>query len=408
MHPLSYSVVGLRLLLVALVASSALPARAQCRRDCALGQSRDPYGCCVDVPVRRERRRSTEPRPEAIVGDSSSVLAADVATELHLWARASLARARELDRSSHARAVPFFRQAAGTSLVFLALAPGDPRAGRMRAILVQGLDGAGLDEEGEREAAALGGPRPADEPPALRTLRADTLLNRAWAHHTLAGRLAASRYATPRERASARYRRAADYFALYVASFPDLPEAPGARSELAYALIGAGDPAGAAIALEELARVHPERRPEALPRAIDAYARALALEVQSGALVLRSDPPSPPAPIPFPPVLQRLFDARERYLAGPGDPEFARAQDLENTLWLYRYGHFAEVERRLNALLIARCDDGVARNAWTILASMRSEPRTEPSATEVCSVRRARCADAPNSPECVAELGPPR
>jgi hypothetical protein len=403
------------LLCAALFAAPALsvaPVRAQCVRSCALGQARDPYGCCIQAPARRPRRPS-ELRPEALVGDASSVLADDAATELYHWARAFLAQARELDGTSHARAVWFFRQAAGTALVFITLAPDDPRAGRMRVVLVQGLDGAGLVDEGEREAAALGGPRPAAESPELRTLRADTMLNRAWAHRTLAARLDVSPYAEPRSRASSRYRRAADYYALYVEAFPEGSETAGAQSELANALSNAGDPAAAARVFEELAASRPDRRYEALPRAIGALSHALALEVQSGTTVLRSDPPPPSQrppfaePIAFPPALQRLFDLRERYLNERGDPVFSRAQNLENTLWLYRYGHFAEAERRLSALLIDRCDDGVARNAWTILASLRRDPVHDPTPAEVCSLRNTRCADAPNTPECVASRAAP-
>ncbi len=397
-------------LLLALTASA--PAAAQCRTACVAGEARDPYGCCISVrrAARRVVRRPAEERPEAIAGDDDAPLAPDLATEAYAAARAWLARARSFEPSLPARAAALHRRAAGAALVFLAAAPDDARAGRMRAVLVAALDGASMTDAADREAASLGGPRPAPEPDELRTLLADTLANFAWAHLAIARRIDSSASAPRRARAVARYRRAADHHRLFLASFPSSAAAPSARSELANALLAAGDHLEAAAELEELARTVPARRAEALRRAIDAYERALAADLQAGRAELRTDAPEPSrrppwaAAQPFPEPLQRLFDARERYLGATRDdpePDLFREQHLENALWLYRYGHFDDARARLAELLTARCDDRTARNAFAVLGLMEQPPREARAARdeEVCALRRAACA---GDPACLA------
>lgn len=405
-------VAAARLLLgLALAAIGAAPAAAQCRTACRPGEARDPYGCCVEL--RRPRRVAREPdgaRPETIVGGEEAPLAPDAASEAYLASRAWLARARSFEPSSPRAAIALYRRAAGAALVFLAAAPDDPRAGRARAVLVASLDGAAMTEAADREAAALGGPRPSPEPAELRTLAADTMSNFAWAHQAIARRLEA-RGEAGRPRARARYRRAADHHRLFLASFPDAAAAPSVRSELANALLAAGEPLEAARELEALARAVPARRTEALRRAIDAHHRALELEVSAGRVELRADAPEPSRRPPwaaapsFPEPLQRLFDARERYLEATRDrpePGLWREQQLESALWLYRYGRWDEARARLDGLLTARCDDRAARNAFTVLGLME-QPRREVRVmtdAEVCALHRAACAQDPQG--CVA------
>jgi tetratricopeptide (TPR) repeat protein len=408
--PAIVCVVRPALVLFVALSAAAPQADAQCRRSCAPGEERDAYGCCIERPRPRPRRATTELRPEALVGNASAALLPDATAETYEWARSALERARNARISQRLRATHFYRQAASFALVFLSIAPSDPRAGRMRATLVEALDGAGMILDAEREAAALGGARP-DESPEMRSMRAYMVLNLAWAHQSVGGTLDTSSLVVPNDRTRARYRRAADYYGLYVESFPDAAERPGAQSELANVLIAAGEHERGVQVLDELAAAVPGRRADALRRLIDFHRNRLAQDVAAGRVALRSDPPPPSqrppfAPvIPFPEALGRLFDARERYLRAvesTREPLQWRSQQLENALWLYRYGHWEETERRLDALLTERCDDGVARNAWIILGEM-GRPTEGEATADVCSARRrAICSGTPDAPECVA------
>jgi tetratricopeptide (TPR) repeat protein len=395
---------GVRGVLVAsitmvLVGSTA--ASAQCRTRCAAGEERDPYGCCVPgAPARRAVRRLPDDRAEAIAGSPSAALAADAATEVYGVARAALARG--LASTTADRGVEL-RRAMGAALVFLSARPDDARAGRMRAVLVGALDAAGLIELAEREAAALGGPRPSPEPDELRSLAADTVSNLAWAHHALARRLDSRDDPARHARALARYARAVEYYRWYLARFADEAAAPSMRSELANALVATGSHLEAAEVLEALARATPARRLEALRRAVAAYQSALAMEVQAGRVELRGDPPPPSmrppfAPSPaFPEPLARLFDARERLLAAADVPSVDyRDNQIENALWLYRYARFDEARGRAEAVLLERCDDRAAWNAHAVLRLIDSpaapSPPAEPDVEEVCAYREALVA----------------
>jgi hypothetical protein len=265
-------------------------------------------------------------------------------------------------------------------LIFLEIAPDDPRAGRMRAVLVQALDGVGMTDVADREAAALGGPRPDPELPETTVLRADTLMNLAWAHLSLGQRID-RRIPAERPQAIARLLRAADYYRLYVEQFPDGASAPSARTQLGNSLLGAGRFVDAAREFEALAENVPSRRFEGTLRALESYERALALEVDSGRLHLPSEPPPPSQrppwtePPAFPEPLARLFEARERFLdrgALDEDPAFARAQRLENALWLYRYARFDEAAPRLTQVIAGRCDDSLAEEAFVALSVVRA------------------------------------
>lgn len=391
--------------LAALLAVALLPqpAEAQCRRECREGESRDPWGCCVapePAPRRPRTRTLARTRPEALVGDLGSVLAADVPTELYHWALAWLGLARQAGARGRAR--DDFRRAAGAAAIFLHLAPGDRRAGRMRAALVEGLDRAGLTELADREAEALGGPRAAPEPEALRELRADTLLNLAWAHAQIGQRLDGPRVEIRRRRlAVARFLRAAAYYRAYVEAFPDASAAPGARSELANALVAAGEPLEAAAALEAMAEAVPARRLEGLRRAVDAYRRALDAAVAAGSVIL---PEAPGAATEMPEPVRRLFEARERYLAAseadPGrEPELYRSQQLENARLLLRYGHAERARPRLARLLAEGCDDPDGEDAAAALEALDG-----PGAC--ARARRLRCEGPVTAPVCAPSPAP--
>jgi len=386
------------ILAIAIATLAPAGARAQCRRACAAGEARDPWGCCVPgrrAPRRRTARTPQRTRPEALVGDMDAVLAEDPPTELYYWARAWLSRAREAATRDRARGLELFRRAGGVSLVFLHLAPDDRRAGRMRAVLVESLDRAGLDDAAEREAEALGGPRPSPEPAAARELRSDTLLNLAWAHQRIGQRLDGPRTEIRRRQlAVARFERAAAYYAVYVEAFGDSPAAAGARSEHANALIAAGRPLDAARALEAMAVAVPTRRIEGLRRAVDAYRRALEADVAAGRAQLAegpppasqrppwTDPPAMPAPV------RQLFEARERYLvaaeAAPEGEPF-RDQQAENALLLFRYARFDEARPRLIRLLREACDDAPAARAAEALERMDAPSTCEAVASYTCT-----------------------
>lgn len=399
---------GVRGVAVAIALAMLAPAsaRAQCRRACVAGESRDPWGCCVAARRRSRRRAARTPqrtRPEALVGDMDAVLTDDVPTELYYWARDWLGRAREQAGRDRARGIALFRRAAGASLVFLHLAPDDRRAGRMRAVLVESLERAGMDEAAEREAEALGGPRPSPEPATARELRSDTLLNLAWAHQRIGQRLDGPRTEIRRRQlAVARFERAAAYYAAYVDAFGGSPASAGARSEHANALIAAGRPLDAARVLEAMADAVPARRVEGLRRAVDAYRRALAADVAAGRASVAEGPPPPSRRPPWtdPPAMpepvRRLLEARDRYLAAAqtapeGEP--FRDQQVENALLLFRYGRFAEARPRLIRLLREACDDTPAARAAEALEQMQA-----PSTCE--AVAAYRCSGSVTAPRC--------
>ncbi|MEZ4336573.1 MAG: hypothetical protein R3B82_08095 [Sandaracinaceae bacterium] len=398
------------------------PAAAQCRRECREGESRDPWGCCVApepaAPPRRPRTRTlARTRPEALVGDLGSVLADDLPTELYHWALAWLGLGR--GAGPRGRAQDDFRRAAGAAAIFLGVAPDDRRAGRMRAALVEGLDRAGLTELADREAASLGGPRPDPEPEALRELRADTLLNLAWAHAQIGQRLDGPRVEIRRRRlAVARFLRAAAYYRVYVETYPAGSAAPGARSELANALIAAGEPLEAARVLEAMAEAVPARRLEGLRRAVDAHRRALEAEVAAGTVTLRDAPPPPSMRPPWtaapemPEAVRRLFDARERYLeaseADPGrEPEIFRSQQLENALLLYRYARLDQARPRLFRVLGEGCEDPDGEDAAAALEALGEAGACERARAMRCEgpVAAPRCAP---STAAAAGLDPDR
>ncbi len=392
--------------MLALLCAWPVPVSAQCRMTCSRDETRDPYGCCV-AARRRPRRVLSPNRPERLVGEESTVLAQDLLSELYQNARAWVVRARTSDRSS---AIDYSRNAAGAALAFLAQAPDDARAGRMRAVLVEALDGSVLPEAAEREAAALGGPRPSPERDDLRALRADTLLNLAWAHMTVASRLDGTPDVVRRQRAVVRYHRAADYFRVFIAQFADSPESPGARSQLAQALYQAGEYLGSAAVLEELARLTPARRVEALGRALEAYESALTVEVQTSRVALRREPPEPSqrppfasAP-PFPDALRRVFEARDRYLEASASElarDHWRAKHIANVILLYHYARWDEARARSLRILSERCDDGPARDAAVLLSRMDGSAPQAPN-EDACAMLQRTCSGASPHPECVA------
>ncbi len=301
------------------------------------------------------------------MSDATSQLSEDLPTELFFYARAWLNGARELEPRRRAEAIERFRRAAGVAATFLRLAPDDPRAGRVRALLVESLDRASLTGAADAEAATLGEPRPATEPAPVRELRMDSILNLGWAHLRIAQGLDAPRAPiAQRARAVARFARAADYYRLYVDDFPDSPAAPGARSELANALLGADRPSEAAAVLEEMARAVPSRRAEGLRRAVHAHGLALERALAEGVV---GDPPAASMPAP----VRALYDARVAYLADPDhEPELARSFRLENALLDRRYGRRPEAEQTLLTLLAEECTDEVAMRAARTLGA--SEP----------------------------------
>jgi hypothetical protein len=376
------------------------PASAQCRTACARGESRDPYGCCI--PVRRRSRGVLPPiRAERLVGFERSPVEPNIADELAQSARAFLTRANELNRENRTVAIQFFTSAAGAALVFLSLSPNDPRNGRMRAVLVAGLDGAGMRVTADREAAALGGPRPVPEPSASRTLRGTTMLELARAHTTMGSRVDAVDVEAHR-RAIGRYHRAAEYYRAYVAQFDDTSEAPGARSQLANVLLYAGDYLEAAAVLEELARVPSYPRADALRRAMECYQNALSRD----GIALRTDAPSPSEPRPpMPDVMRRLMAARERYLEATANDrdhrDIWRAQQVEHVLWLFRYAEWQSARPRLVRLLRERCDDGAASDAAYLLMRMES-PERQDRTMNACEVLRHACEGARARPECAS------
>ncbi|MGE0789014.1 MAG: hypothetical protein AB7S26_25300 [Sandaracinaceae bacterium] len=370
---------------LAAIVAGAASARAQCRTECRSYEHRDPFGCCVGERPRRTRTPSRT-RPAALVGDAGSVLAPELGGELYHWARGWLAQARDADRIDRAYAIELYRRAAGASLAFLAALPEDVRAGRMRAVVVAGLDGASLVSAAEREASALGGPRPEPESPEVTRLRADTLLNLGWAHRTIGQQLEEPHASIARHTlAVARSRRASEYYALYVALYPDAVEAAGARSELANALNAAGEHLEAARVLEELAARVPSRHLEGLRRASDAYERALHVASADGRVALLTEPPEasmrPPwarAPA-IPEPLERLLAARARYVqaasAEPSERDDVRAERLDSARWLYRYARWDRAITELVAVLEGGCDDAAAEEATALMAAMRATDR---------------------------------
>ncbi len=188
------------------------------------------------------------------------------------------------------------------------------------------------------------------------------------------------------EQAHREYEIAARAYRAYLRACPDDPDAYELRYHLADALFWSDH-------FEEAAQAYAEVRDsplddrylsESARRVVESLHRLVEQAEERGELHLRSDPPEPTGepprvtPIQLPPLLQRLFEAREIYLARvpeAEDVERVRAgYELEDALLFFYYGRWPSARHRFLQIYDTRCSgpaaDDTGRVAWEKLRDM--------------------------------------
>jgi TolA-binding protein len=237
------------------------------------------------------------------------------------------------------------------------------------------------------------------------------------------------------QRAQEQYRLAAKAYRAYIQSYPNNPQAYELQYNLADALFWSES-------YEEAAREYAAVRDsnlddrflsESARRVVESLKRLVDMAVERGELAIRQEPPPPSGtppkvrPVAMPPLLQRLAQAREMYLARVDeahDTEKVRASyAYNNTVLLYQYGYWTHAKERFAQIYQTHCEgplaDETGRVAWLNLRNMAvalnqldeverlGSDLRERNCTFAASGRPAGdidCKDAKNStePQCLA------
>jgi tetratricopeptide (TPR) repeat protein len=221
-------------------------------------------------------------------------------------------------------------------------------------------------------------------------LAEEAVVNAALYHHQEAQRLrklgVQDRNPELLRQAQEQYGLAARAYRGYIQRYPNSPQAYELQYNLADALYWSEN-------YEEAAREYAAVRDsnlddkylsESARRVVESLKQVVDAAVQRGELQLRTDPPPPTGappkvyPVAMPPLLQRLAQAREVYLARvdePHDTEKVRASyAYNNTLLLYQYGYWNFAKERFTHIYEERCNgplaDETGRVAWLSLRNM--------------------------------------
>ncbi len=186
--------------------------------------------------------------------------------------------------------------------------------------------------------------------------------------------------------AQEQYGLAARAYRGYIQRYPNSPQAYELQYNLADALFWSEN-------YEEAAREYAAVRDsnlddkylsESARRVVESLKRLTDAAQERGEVVQRTEPPPPTGtppkvyPVPMPPLIQRLAQAREVYLARvdePHDTEKVRASyAYNNTLLLYQYGYWSHAKERFTKIYEERCNgplaDETGRVAWLSLRNM--------------------------------------
>lgn len=186
--------------------------------------------------------------------------------------------------------------------------------------------------------------------------------------------------------AQEQYSLAARAYRGYIQRYPNSPQAYELQYNLADALFWSEN-------YEEAAREYAAVRDsnlddkylsESARRVVESLKRLVEMAEERGELTARTEPPPPTGepptvqPVAMPPLLQRLAQAREVYLARVDeahDTEHVRAAyAYNNTVLLYLYGYWVPAKERFANIYDERCvgplADETGRVAWLSLRAM--------------------------------------
>ncbi|MDB4975203.1 MAG: domain protein putative component of TonB system [Myxococcaceae bacterium] len=187
-------------------------------------------------------------------------------------------------------------------------------------------------------------------------------------------------------RAQQEYGLAAQGYRAYIQTYPNRPEAYELQYNLADALFWSEnyDEAAREYAVVRDSNLDDKYLSESARRVVESLKRLVDTAVEAKQLEIRTEPPpvagDPPkiSPVPMPPLLQRLAQARELYNARVDeahDTEKVRASyAYNNTLLLYQYGYWTHARERFTQIYDTRCNgplaDETGRVAWLSLRNM--------------------------------------
>jgi hypothetical protein len=217
------------------------------------------------------------------------------------------------------------------------------------------------------------------------------LIDRAIDHHRLAQELRAGRpEVEQRRRAIDEYRLAAEHYRRYLQTYPNNPGVYDVQYALSDALYGSEQYEESAVEYAAVrdSSLDDRHASASARRVVEALRHLVRRAEQRGELDVRDDPEAdvpqpegqPPRvrPLEVPPLVQRLAQAREIYLARvpeAQDQERMRATyDYENALLLDLYGYWPQARARLLRIYEERCTGPSAHEsghvAWLALRRM--------------------------------------
>jgi TolA-binding protein len=186
--------------------------------------------------------------------------------------------------------------------------------------------------------------------------------------------------------AQEQYGLAARAYRGYIQRYPNSPQAYELQYNLADALFWSEN-------YEEAAREYAAVRDsnlddkylsESARRVVESLKRLVEMAEERKEIVVRTEPPTPSgtpprvSPVAMPPLLQRLAQAREVYVARVDDAhdteKVRAAYAYNNTLLLYLYGYWTHAKERFSGIYAERCTgqyaDETGRVAWLSLRNM--------------------------------------
>ena len=187
-------------------------------------------------------------------------------------------------------------------------------------------------------------------------------------------------------KAQEEYGLAAKGYRAYIQTYPNSPQAYELQYNLADALFWSEnyDEAAREYAVVRDSNLDDKYLSESARRVVESLQRLVDMAVEQKQLEVRTEPPEasgePPrvTPVPMPPLLQRLAQARELYLARVDqahDTEKVRSvYAYNNTLLLYQYGYWTHARERFTQIYEQHCNGPLAdesgRVAWLNLRNM--------------------------------------
>jgi cellulose synthase operon protein C len=187
-------------------------------------------------------------------------------------------------------------------------------------------------------------------------------------------------------RAQQEYGLAAKGYRAYIQTYPNRPEAYELQYNLADALFWSEnyDEAAREYAVVRDSNLDDKYLSESARRVVESLKRLVDSAVETKQIEVRTEPPAPEgtpphiSPLPMPPLVQRLAQARELYNARVDeahDTEKVRASyAYNNTLLLYQYGYWTPAKERFTQIYETRCNgplaDETGRVAWLSLRNM--------------------------------------